>query len=247
MKKQSLLLLCLGLLFAGPSFTSCSKDDAPKTEEPGKEEPGKEEPGNQNISPYLKGSDYYLLTLDEQSEKHIKTKIKKDYRVDDIKYFLYVWDGTYTEGTSSGPNAFGEVEGWASLKVGTAGWSGCGFAPFKDASTGQEELIDFSGINNDFTFHIAMKSKDKASHTLLFNDGKRDVKVVIGDTDMEGEKPYKNFTRDGEWHHIEIPYAYLAEKGLKYEEPFNANIVAILSGGVVGTELNIDGLFFFKK
>lgn len=239
MKKQTLLLLFVSMLFVGFTTSSCSKkgDDVTKEEE---EEDGG---GNANISKYLKGSDYYLLTLDASSEKNIgAAKIKGDYRTDDLNMFLYVWDGTYGAGSSSGPNSFGEVEGWTSLVVNTIGWSGCGFSP------APSKFVNLSGVTSQHKLHFAMKSKDNATHQILLYDGVRTVKVTIGATAFEGVQPYTNFTRDGEWHHIEIPMTYLEDLGLRYTAPgFNSgNALAILSGPVAGTTLDIDGVFFYK-
>jgi len=247
MKKQTLLAAFLGLLIAGTTMVSCSKSSPTPTdkEEPGKEEPGKEGPLKPTDSPYLKGSDYYLIALDSESEKHIKSKIKQDLRTDDENMHLYIWEGTYSAGTSSGPNAFGEVEGWTSLIVGSVGWSGFGFST--DAAKGFK--ADLTGITGDHYLHFAIKSKDKASHQLILNSGidKDDYKIVIGSESFEGTAPTTDFERDGEWHHIEIKMSTLFEKGLKYRTPISANILAILSGPVAGTTLDIDGIFFYKK
>ncbi|WP_199117643.1 hypothetical protein [Pedobacter sp. ASV28] len=240
MKKQSVLLMLLAVLFTASVTTSCKKSsDSPKEEE---EKPGT---GNPNLSRYLKGSDYYLITLDASSEKNIHSKVKKDYRTDDVNSFLYVWDNTYLAGSSSGPNSFGEVEGWTSLVVNNIGWSGCGFV------TATTIKADLSGVTDQHVLHFAMKGKDNASHMIILNDGTKDVKIVIGATPFVDNgvnyQPYKNFTRNGEWQHIEVPMSYLKDQGLRYTSAgFNANIVAILSGGTAGTTLDIDGIFFYK-
>lgn len=237
MKKQSLLLMLLAVLFTATVTTSCSKkDDAAKDDD--------EQPGggttNPNLSKYLKGSDYYLVTLDATSEKNIHAKVKKDYRTDDSNMFLYVWENTYAAGASSGPNSFGEVEAWTSLVVNSVGWSGCGFAP---STTFKPDL---SALTDKHVLHFAMKSKTNASYQILLYDGVNTAKITIGATAFEGVAPFGNFTRNGEWHHFEIPMSYLKGQGLRYPAGgFNANVVAILSGPTAGTTLDIDGVFFY--
>ena len=252
MKKQPLLLFFIAALFVAFTTTSCSKKDDTKkddTENPG--DGDGEEPAD--LSPYLKGSNYYLITLDETSAGHIKSKIVKDYRPGegpDGTSVIDIWPGgeTYSAGSASGPNAFGEVEGWLSLVVtGFQGWSGGGVnhtaAPF----------LDLSGVKDDYTFHIAMKSKDNATHRLIFyptdGDGK-EVAISIGSKPYGDEttQPVADFARDGEWHHIEIPAKTLFDLGLRYTAATKAGYVfGFQSGGVEGTTFDIDGVFFYKK
>jgi len=237
MRKQSLLLMLLAVLFTASVTTSCKKSSS----EPKKDDETGGGTTNPNLSKYLKGSDYYLITLDAASEKNIHAKVKKDYRTDDKNMFLYVWDNTYSAGTSTGPNSFGEVEGWTSLVVNAAGWSGCGFAP------AQTFKPDLSALTDDFVLHFAMKSKDNATHQVLLYDGTNTAKITIGATAFEGVTPYSNFTRNGEWHHFEIPFSYIKNQGIRYPAGgFNANIIAILSGPTAGTVLDVDGIFFYK-
>lgn len=251
MKKQSVLLMLLAVLFTASVTTSCSKSkDKPKDDE---EQPGGGN-NNPNLSKYLKGSDYYLISLDETSKKNIESKVKKDYRTDDVNTHLYVWDNTYVGGSASGPNAFGEVEGWISLVVNNPDWSGCGFA--NDGS------IDFTGLTNDHVLHFAMKSKDQSSHQILLYDKNNSAaaKFTIGaagnaidginpsnNLTVDGVANQSNFARDGEWHHIEIPLSTIKLQGVKYNSAITSdNMLAILSGGGIGKTLDIDGIFFYK-
>ncbi|MFD1630398.1 hypothetical protein [Pseudopedobacter beijingensis] len=246
MKKQRLLILFVSMLFAGVSLTSCKKDKGPQKQE---EEQKDDNDNNTDptLSEYLQGSDYYLITLDETSKTNIASKVKKDYRTDDHNMWLYVWENTYGPGTSSGPNAFGEVEGWTSLVVANPDWSGCGFATLNNVDTGEKFYANLSGLTDNHVLHFAMKSKDNATHQIILNGNDESVaKITIGTETLDGVAPYGNFTRNGEWHHFEIPMSYLKGKGLKYTGDMNTNVVAILSGGGVGKTLDIDGIFFYK-
>ncbi|NDV80019.1 hypothetical protein [Dysgonomonas sp. 511] len=243
MKKNFFMLLFMSLLFTGIVATSCSSDDDDNVEKPGGNNNGGDDGNDKDLHESLQGSNYYVLILDGETSATIEKKIVADYRPDDTNKFLYVWDNTYDGGTSTGPNFYGEVEGWTSLIVGGAGWSGCGFAV--------TDGVDMTKVDDSYSFHIAMKSKDNASHVLIFygNDGTKDVevKICIGSTNFEEVAPYTDFKRDGEWHEIIIPVSDLFDKGLRFAKASpDANVLAFLSGGVTGTTLDADAAFFYK-
>ena len=65
---------------------------------------------------------------------------------------------------------------------------------------------------------------------------------------LEGVEPYTDFERDGEWHEIEVPVKYLVDKGLRYDNVIPTGDMAIFySGGVAGTTLDVDAVFFYQK
>ncbi len=247
MKKQSVLLMLLAVLFTASITTSCKKkDNKPKDDE---EQPGGGNGGGGNTANTgLNGSDYYLLALDPTTEAKIHSKVTKDYRVDEANRFLFVWDNTYIAGTPSGPNAFGVVESWISLAVnnGTT-WSGLGSSP------DGKSTIDLSSVTDSHVLHFAMKSKNNATHVIGLSDGANEAKIAIGTSAFLDNtttiQPYTDFKRDGEWHHIEIPISEFTKKGLKYRAGgfSTGNIFLVLSGGVAGTTLDIDGVFIYKK
>lgn len=72
-----------------------------------------------NFTASLTGTEYYPIILDGTTAKALGAKIKADFRPDEATKFLYVWDNTYTAGQSTGPNFYGEVEGWVNLAVGS--------------------------------------------------------------------------------------------------------------------------------
>src|SRR5690554_2452836 len=251
MKKNVLVIYLMSFLLLGfiPSLTSCSKDkdeievkDEDKDKDEVKDE-DKDKDENISAADALQGDNYYLFILDETSEGAIKTKIKSDFRPDDTNRFLYVWEDTYQAGATSGPNYFGEVEGWTSLVVGNKGWSGCGFTVTSE--------IDFTAVDDDYVFHIGMKSKDNSSHVIIFygHDGDKvvEAKVCIGKEELDGVQPSLDFERNGEWQTIAIPMADLFDQGLRYSKAFeDENVLAFLSGGVAGTTLDIDAAFIYK-
>lgn len=196
---------------------------------------------------FTKGSNYYLIYLDDVSAAKIPAaKITKDFRVDDTNNFLYVWNSTYTSLTPSGPNWNGEVEPYLSFSVASVGWSGLGFSgPIAK---------DMTGVTSDYTLHIAMKASNTASHIIgMDGPGGLSARICIGTTAfVDGAvtyQPYTNFTRDNKWHLLEIPMTEFFNKGLRYPSvvPANANVIYFLSGGVSGTTINMDAIYVYKK
>jgi len=205
-----------------------------------------------NYTASLKGSNYYIISMDTITSKTISSKIVADLRTDEINKFLYVWNNTYTAGPTTGPNFYGHVESWVSLVVGTVGWSGAGFniktAGNETALASLKAITDFP---DKYYLHIGIKSKDNAVHAILM-DGQTTVKFAIGSTGfVDGTATYpslSNFTRDGEWNEIEIPMTTLKNMGLTYSNLItDPNIFAVLSGGVAGKTLDLDAVFIYKK
>lgn len=239
--------MLLAVLFTASVTTSCKKkENKPKDDE---EQPGGGNNGGSTAKTGLDGSDYFLIAVDPTTETKIHSKVNKDYRVDEANRFLYVWNETYIAGAPSGPNSFGAVESWISLAVSTVGWSGLGISP------GGVSSADLSGVTDSHVLHFAMKSKNNATHVIGLGDGSNEAKIAIGSSAFVDDKvtyqPYTDFKRDGEWHHIEIPMSEFTKRGLKYRANgfpvgSKANIFLVLSGGVAGTTLDIDGVFIYK-
>lgn len=200
----------------------------------------------------LKGSNYYVIIMDGTTASSIESKIVGDLRPNDVDKFLYIWDGTYSAGTSTGPNFFGEVEAWTSLTVASAGWSGAGFNINSTANAALlTSMKDITDHPEDYYLHIGIKSKDNGIHAIILG-GQTEVKFAIGASGfVDGAATYPalgDFTRDGEWQRVEIPVKTLTNMGLSYSNfAANPNIFAFLSGGVTGTTLDLDAVFFYKK
>ena len=205
-----------------------------------------------NFKPSLTGTEYYPIILDGVTSKALGAKIKADFRPDEANKFLYVWDNTYIAGTATGPNFYGEVESWVSLSVGTVGWSGAGFNIKTVGNTAALASLKAITDNPDkYYLHIGIKSKDNAVHAIILG-GQTDVKFAIGASGfVDNGNTYPalaNFTRDGEWHQIEIPMTTLKSMGLSYSNfGTDPNIFAVLSGGVAGKTLDLDAVFIYKK
>jgi len=199
----------------------------------------------------LNGTNYTIIQIDETTYNAISSKVINDCRPNDVDKFLYVWDDTFVGSTSSGTNFYGQAESWVSLVVSNVGWSGAGYNISSEA-----DLVDMTDMYTnpeDYVFHIAFKSaQESTSYLLIFADGTSECKICIGPSPFTDNgvtyEPYADFTRDNEWHAIEIPATKLNELGVFYNEPFNdKNIFSFLAGGTAGTTLDFDAAFFYKK
>lgn len=202
-----------------------------------------------NFAVSLTGSEYYPIILDGVTATTLGTKIKADFRPDEVNKFLYIWDGTFTPGTPTGPNCFGQVEPWTSLVVGTNGWSGAGFF-CKDATT-LDKLVPVTANPTGYYLHIGIKSRSNA--VFVFGlDGQSNVKFAVGSAPFNDNgtiiQPLADFERDGEWQKIEIPMSTLKTNGLLYSAGMtDKNVLWLLAGGVTGTALDLDAVFIYKK
>ncbi|KXX69553.1 Ig-like domain-containing protein [Flammeovirga sp. SJP92] len=210
-----------------------------------------EDEGSGGLDPVpevLQGEDYYVISLDETAFKTIESKVAYDLRTDDVDKNFYIWDGTLTPGQSVGKNYFDLDEGWMSLVVGGAGWSGAGYNV--GPGFGEVDMTPLFNAPEDYYFHIAMKSANPSTvYTLIFGDGISEAKVVLGSgPDGDGVAPYGDFERNGEWQEINVPLTYFHEQGLFYNQAFSdVNILAFLAGGNSGDTVDMDAIFFYKK
>lgn len=222
----------------------------------------------------LQGSDYFIIQLGEKEVAQIGGKMVASFAQNTADQTgsknLYVWEQTYVAGATQGKNFYGVTgEGWVSLTVTSVGWSGLGYScgwgganptPAGKETEQQEAMADLNKLAaimdapDDYYFHIAMKSTDNASHLLTLN-GKSNTKGVVcigaaAFVDNGVSYPaYTDFTRNGDWGEIEIPMSYFTKQGLVYgaNNTESSNVLAILSGGVSGTQLQFDACFIYKK
>lgn len=207
----------------------------------------------------LKGSDYYIVSLDELNFAALEAagKVKQDIRMNGGTRQFYLWIAesngalTYEGVPSVGPNAYGNpVDYVAIVTTGADGWSGAAFT-MND--------VDLSGIYNEadkYYYHFAIKSptnQTTSGHTFQFNSQSlgAEINLFFG-PENASEKFwnatwYADYPHDGEWHHFDIPVSLLVQKGWIWGEPYSTNVIVMTSGGVAGIELDIDAIFFYKK
>ncbi len=202
-----------------------------------------------NFSHSLQGSAYYPIILDTVSAKAIQGKIVADLRPDESTKFLYIWENTMSAGTPTGPNAYGEVEDWMSLVVGSVGWSGGGFNVA--GSDLLDKLVDVTTNPQNYYLHLVIRSRSQAVY-LIGMDGQSNGKIAIGASGFNDNgnvtPAVTDFARDGEWHEIEIPMTTFKANGLLYTTGMTGkNVLMFLAGGVPGTTLDLDAVFIYKK
>ena len=171
-------------------------------------------------------------------------KTTADYNVDDVKHFLYIWENTYNAQSSTGVNSFGFNESYNHYTVGSVGWSGLGYASNKSGGK------DLSMIDDDYVFHIGFRGTSTdghVSHKVIVGN----ASFTVGNTSIEGSPIIGDFKRDGSWTYFDVPVTVLKSiaGGELFDNAANyeGNVVAILSGGSQGAELEFDNVFFYKN
>lgn len=215
------------------------------------------EAGVPDPTPGIEGASFYVFQLDETTFGSVEANVVMDLRIDEnANKFLYIWDGTYNAGSTSGKNYFGLAEGWVSLEVGSVGWSGMGLCyGTEEAPFDLSKMNDIYAHPEEYYFHMGVKSTDDAAHCLIFYgaDGS-EAKFGIGGDFVDGGVTYPSagsFDRDGEWQTIEFPMTKVIEAGVIYPENWvpaaGQNLIAFLSGGKTGTQLQYDAMYIYKK
>lgn len=203
--------------------------------------------GGEGGGAQLKGSQVWPIILDGTTAEANASKIVATLQPNDVDQHLWLWEGTYEGGTASGLNFHGNSDGYCALVVTTVGWSGGGFC-LDAGSAGlnaSEELRKAIVANPDQYFlHLAIKSTDQASHT-FYTFGNDGTKFVIGNTVFDGGFIVSDFARDGAWHEFDIPMSSFASA--LASKAADSNVFVMLSGGVQGTQLNLDAVYFYKK
>lgn len=225
-------------------MVSCGKENADNgaTIKP---DGGNEE---ENLHESLKGSEYVVIALDENTAATLGNKVKFNIGPNDGARKLYVWDDTYVGGTCSGVNFYGEAAGWTSFVVASVGWSGAGWH-------NDEAMAPFASSAEDLTnwkFHCALKGVAGKAHNIVLTWNGATYKFAIGDGSIEidGVKydaiaPVGGKFTAGIWNEYEVN---LVDTGLNYSVEGKAdNYLSVLSGGETGKTLDLDAIFFYKK
>lgn len=193
-------------------------------------------PGDNQAS--LKGTNYYLIFLDATSHKKISaSNIKQDLRPDEATAVLDIWPSgdSYTSAPTSGPNFYGEVEGWIALTANAAPWAGVGAGGIREIKN-----FDLTAVDGTYTFHVAYKSKDGGKNELaLFTADGGEVWFTL---------PAQT---DGEWHEFEVPMSTLISQGWSFNRPYTLagdgqNVLGFRTTGA-GKTLEVDAIFIYKK
>lgn len=205
---------------------------------------------NQSTFDIASGSDYVLIATGSTFANQVKDagKVKADYNVDNSRYNFSLWEGTMTGATATGTNSFGYNEEYSCVKVvGGKGWSGAGYAP--------AAATDMSMIDDSYWLHFSMKTTNEISKSAPYA-------IVIGENAhfTIGSAPFTDqnkkyavlgdFYRNGEWYSFDIPMTEIKKYGAPAflgNSSYKNNILSVLAGGTDGVEVNLDGVFFYKK
>ena len=153
-----------------------------------------------------------------------------------------------TGATATGTNSFGYDEEYSCVKVvGGKGWSGAGYAP--------AAATDMSMIDDSYWLHFSMKTTNEISKNAPYA-------IVIGENAhfTIGSAPFEDagkkyavlgdFYRNGEWYSFDIPMTEIKKYGAPAflgNSSYTQNFLSVLAGGTNGVEVNLDGVFFYKK
>lgn len=202
-----------------------------------------------NTPKEVKGSQIWTVVLDEPTATKNASKIVASFAPDEQNKFLYVWESTYLANDNPTGRGFYGSDGYLAMTVGGSGWSGCGFCLTETGTDWQEaEKLRAAIVANpdDYYLHLAIKSTDTRSHC-FYMFGAESTKFVLGNSPVYDGPIYKDFTRDGEWKEFDIPMSSYATALATTTCVAGVNVFVILSEGVLGTQLNLDAVYFYKK
>lgn len=191
------------------------------------------------------------VILDAETAAKYSSLIAGDFRVNDVDNHLYIWaDGeTYIAGEGTGFNYFRNNEGYVSLTVAApAGWSGLGFCIENvESVAAMKELKDAIVANPDnFYLHVGIKSTTAGNHQFYtFNSAANSF--AIGTATIETGAVIGDFTRDGAWYGFDVPMSTFVNTLASYEVESGHNIFCVLSGAAIGSQLNLDAVYFYEK
>ena len=206
--------------------------------------------GNNGTTAQVKGTKIWPIVLDAVTAEANASKIVGDLRIDDTNNFLYIWAAgeTYVAGEGTGLNFHGNTEGYVALTVAAPqGWSGLGFCLGEASAAAAEQLRQAIVANPDKYFlHIAMKATTPGNHQFYtFNDAV--TSFAVGTATIEKGQVIGDFTRDGSWAEFDVPMANFAAALANIPFPTGGNIFCALSGAAVGSQLNLDAVYFYEK
>lgn len=256
-------------------FTSCSKTENPDNGDNG-DNGGNGGGTDTELSEVLtKGSDFYLISIGDEENEYLagKKKITMDLRpytfdVDgdgqveegEDGIGMYIWENTYLGGTPSGVNSFGFGEGWLSLVVADKNWSGAAYNLTESGVTNRKDLDLLKELDKDgYYFHLAYRTmQENIAHLISINWCGKSYKFAIGEGSFDESDSNGNFVKKhsviapvngafkiGEWAEYEIK---VADMGIDWTvEAQSDNFFQMSSGGVAGTTLDLDAIFFYKK
>ena len=156
---------------------------------------------------------------------------------------LWVWGDTFGWPEKNDLNSFGVPGDYMSVSVLNVGWSGLGYNIAKD------NPVNLSFIDSNWAFHMAVKTTYKGAIDFKLTDANgMEAAIALGAEPYESDAPIADFPRDGEWYNIDIPMSYFEDQfEFTFEDATNyadKNYFVVLAGGVEGTVVDYDAVFF---
>ena len=204
------------------------------------------------------GNNFYIIYMDGASEAKLGAKVKVPMMLRDYQ----VWESgtTLAWGDRLGINAFCESEGWISFNVaGTVGWNGGGILAKFDEYDPMPNLTPV--MDGGYYLHLAIKSPTNQSNAgwtiFVYSDGD-DQKLYFGPQAScpKDQVWVANYPHDGEWHHYDISVDEMMSNGYiwkgainEYSKYLDGRLLIGFQGNphVLGQELNLDAVFYYKK
>lgn len=188
--------------------------------------------------------DYYVIYLDDETQgKYLNDSFVTNIGPNGSSQNLYAWENTFSFLTPTDNNSFGVEGKYMLAEVGTSGWSGLGY---NIGGSG----VNLSAIDSRYTLHFAVKTTYTGNIEFYVVDGNgKTAFLPLGTGDYEGHPCIGDIPRNGTWSNIDVPVSYLVRQGLDYRtaRAFTGNIFVLLAGGVSGTQVGYDAVFFYGE
>ena len=198
---------------------------------------------------------FYVFQLDDQTISDLQKagKTVYDYRINDVTRCLYIWEGTFVGNeTSAMPVGVDyQADGHVALTVSNVGWSGAGYCALADGP------IDFSELTENAYAHLAYAAASNPPASvafMFFNDenGGTQAKFAVGSAFVDGAATYPTIgpKPSDEWQAVDATFADLKKVWPAFvfsaAKNFTGNYVTILAGGVQGTNIDLDAIYFYQ-
>ncbi|MBR1878262.1 MAG: Ig-like domain-containing protein [Paludibacteraceae bacterium] len=190
------------------------------------------------------------IILDGTTADANASKIVADFRPNDNEKNLWVWDGSYSGGSATGANFFGNTDGYLSLVTVFDNYGGAGFnladgSEFLAAATALRKEIVANPDN--FALHMAIKSTDtqNVSYYILGCEGSY---FTIGSAATSySSNVIGDYARDGQWHEFNIELSAYATALANIVDGKEGNVFCMLAAGPAGSVLNLDAVYIYEK
>ncbi|MDR1740047.1 MAG: hypothetical protein LBR45_04750 [Bacteroidales bacterium] len=214
----------------------------------------------------VNGSNFYIIYMDAVSEASLSYKVAEPTMLRD--YDIWPAGQTLEFVDRLGINSWGEPSAWISANISNGshmdppqnfdeGWNGGGIVAVLSEF---ETVPDLSPVmEGGYYLHFAIKSptnQPNAGHSIIVHSEGPDQKYYLGPTtSCPGDHIYlSDYPHDGEWHHFEIPVDEMVAGKFSWTEPLNEptagrRYLFSFMGipHVIGNELNMDAIFYYKK